>query len=239
MMFLKVIVVVDDDHPVKDLDTLLDALDNKVVIDKDLIILEGMVADSLAHTSPWENIHDKLIIDATEPAVGDPVKKIENKGVNESLVISVSALEGVIQSRMLGSSMMVITTETEGGPKPEISMEEPDEKLARSQREKILKIIDSIWSLEASKHLKWLFITDSDADLETDDWKRRLLWQLFCRFDVGRDLHFDEGRTRVAWDATAPIPSTEGPLPVRRWPAVTLHDPDLVSQVDAWLSERL
>ena len=65
------------------------------------------------------------------------------------------------------------------------------------------------------------------------------LWQLFCRFDVGRDLHFDEGRTRVAWDATAPIPSKEGPLPVRRWPAVTLHDPDLVSQVDAWLSERL
>ena len=239
MMFLKVIVVVDDDHPVKDLDALLSALDNKVVIDKDLIILEGMVADSLAHTSPWENIHDKLIIDATEPVVGDPVKNIENRGVNESLVISVSALEGVIQSRMLGSSMMVITTETEGGPKPEISMEEPDEKLARSQREKISKIIGSIWSLEASKQLKWLFITDSDADLEAEDWKRRLLWQLFCRFDVGRDLHFDEGRTRVAWDATAPIPSREGPLPVRRWPAVTLHDPDLVSQVDAWLSERL
>ena len=127
-----------------------------------------------------------MIIDATEPPVGDPVKNIENKGVNESLVISVSALEGVIQSRMLGSSMMVITTETEGGPKPEKSMEEPDEKLARSQREKISKIIDSIWSLEASKPLKWLFITDSDADLEAEDWKRRLLWQLFCRFDVGR-----------------------------------------------------
>ena len=35
----------------------------------------------------------------------------------------------------------------------------------------------------------------------------------FCRFDVGRDLHFDESRGRVNWDATVPIPSTEGPLP--------------------------
>ena len=46
-------------------------------------------------------------------------------------------------------------------------------------------IRDSIWGLEASKGLRWLFITDSDADLESEDWRRRLLWQLFCRFDVG------------------------------------------------------
>ena len=71
------------------------------------------------------------------------------------------------------------------------------------------------------------------------DWRRRLIWQLFCRFDVGRDLHFDDSRARVAWDATAPIPSEGGPLPVRRWPAVTLHDPELVQKIDSWLSKRL
>ena len=52
MMFLKVIIVVDEEHQVKDLEKLLDALHNKVNIPDDLVILEGMVADSLAHTSP-------------------------------------------------------------------------------------------------------------------------------------------------------------------------------------------
>ena len=239
MMFLKVVVVVDESHDVKDLDALLDALERKVSIPKDLIILEGMVADSLAHTSPWENIHDKLIIDATTPADGDPIGLVECDEVSKSLVISVSAIDGVVQARMLRPSMMVITTEIEGGPKPEESMEEGDEHLANQQREKVATILESIWNLGSSKNLKWLFITDTDADLEREGWKRRLLWQLFCRFDVGRDLHFDGSGARVAWDATAPIPSEEGPLPVRRWPAVTLHEAEMVSRVDSWLSKRL
>ncbi len=239
MMFLKVVVVVDESHEVKDLDALLDALERKVSIPKDLIILEGMVADSLAHTSPWENIHDKLIIDATTPADGDPIGLVECDEVSKSLVISVSAIDGVVQARMLRPSMMVITTEIEGGPKPEESMEEGDEHLANQQREKVATILESIWNLGSAKNLKWLFITDTDADLEREGWKRRLLWQLFCRFDVGRDLHFDGSGARVAWDATAPIPSEEGPLPVRRWPAVTLHEAEMVSRVDSWLSKRL
>ena len=239
MMFLKVVVVVDEDHVVKDLDSLLDALEMKVSIPGDLVTLEGMVADSLAHTSPWENIHDKLIIDATSPADGDPIDNVEVSPVSNSLVISASAIEGVVQARMLRPSMMVITTEIEGGPKPEESMEDADEHLAKLQREKIATIRDSIWGLEASIGLRWLFITDSDADLESEDWRRRLLWQLFCRFDVGRDLHFDDSRSRVAWDATAPIPSEGGTLPVRRWPAVTLHEPELVQRIDSWLSKRL
>ena len=239
MMFLKVVVVVDEDHVVKDLDSLLDALEMKVSIPGDLVTLEGMVADSLAPTSPWENIHDKLIIDATSPADGDPIEHVESPPVSNSLVISASAIEGVVQARMLRPSMMVITTEIEGGPKPEESMEDADEHLANLQRETIATIRDSIWGLEASNGLRWLFITDSDADLESEDWRRRLLWQLFCRFDVGRDLHFDDSMSRVAWDATAPIPSEGGPLPVRRWPAVTLHDPELVQRIDSWLSKRL
>tara|TARA_B100001094_G_C18112481_1_gene762021 strand:- start:162 stop:1409 length:1248 start_codon:yes stop_codon:yes gene_type:complete len=239
MMFLKVVVVVDEDHAVKNLDSLLDALELKVSIPDDLVTLKGMVADSLAHTSPWENIHDKLIIDATSPADGDPIGHVESPPVSNSLVISASAIEGVVQARMLRPSMMVITTEIQGGPRPEESMEDANENLAELQRETIAKIRDSIWGLEASKGLRWLFITDSDADLESDDWKRTLLWQLFCRFDVGRDLHFHESMSRVAWDATAPIPSEGGPLPVRRWPAVTLHDPELVQRIDSWLSKRL
>ncbi len=239
MMFLKVVVVVDKDHSVKNLESLLDALETKVSIPDDLVTLKGMVADSLAHTSPWENIHDKLIIDATSPLEGDPIGAAETSPVSKSLVISASAIDGVVQARMLRPSMMVITTDIEGGPRPEESMEEVNEHLADLQRKTVSSIRDSIWGLESSKGLRWLFITDSDANLESEDWRRRLLWQLFCRFDVGRDLHFDDSRTRVAWDATAPIPSEEGPLPVRRWPAVTLHDPELVQRIDSWLSKRL
>ncbi len=239
MMFLKVVVVVDDGHPVKDMEALLDALECKVNVPDDLVEIRGMVADTLAHTSPWENIHDKLIIDATTAAEGDPIERPKEGSIGNSLAISVSAIDGVAQARMLRPSMMVVTTDVEGGPRPEENMEEADENLASQQRERIASIRDSIWRLEASKDLRWLFITDSDADLEVEGWKRRLLWQLFCRFDVGRDLHFDKDRARVAWDATAPIPSNDGPLPVRRWPAVTLHDPELVSRVDDWLSQRL
>ena len=72
MMFQKVIVTVDEDHPVKDLDALLDALDYRVHIPNDLVFLRGMVADTLAHAAPWENIHDKLIIDATTTPDNDP-----------------------------------------------------------------------------------------------------------------------------------------------------------------------
>ena len=239
MMFLKVVVVVDENHQVKDLDALLDALEDKVSVPHDLVTLKGMVADSLAHTSPWENIHDKLIIDATTAMQNDPIGPVVKEPVGDSLAITVSALDGVVQARMLRPSMMVITTEVQGGPLPEESMEEENEQLANLQRQRISAIIDSIWKLEASKGLRWLFITDIDADLQDEDWKRRLLWQLFCRFDVSRDLHFDESKTKVAWDATAPIPSKEGPIPVRRWPAVTLHDPNLVRTVDEWLSQRL
>jgi len=116
-------------------------------------------------------------------------------------------------------------------------MERISEEGAARQREVIREICESIWSLEAAKNLRWLFITDDDAYLASEDWRRRMLWQLFCRFDVGRDLHFDDSGGRVAWDATAPIPSNKGPLPVRRWPGMTLHDPKVAERVDAWLAE--
>ena len=238
MMFLKTIVAVNPEHDAKDLDLLLDALDSKVEISEDLVVLPGMVADSLAHASPWENIHDKLLIDATSPVEGDPRSlRAPLVGCPDSLEVSASGIDGVVQARMLRSSMLVVTTDIEGGPSPSENVETDNEEGARMQREKICSIRDSIWSLEGSANLRWLFITDSDVDLSEDYWKRTLLWQFFCRFDVGRDLHFDSDRKRVCWDATAPIPSQGGPLPVRRWPGVTLHDPEVLNRVDTWLKE--
>ena len=239
MMFLKSIIAVDEDHNVKDLEALLKALDYNVRIPEDLIILDGMVADSLAHAAPWQNVHSKLIIDATTLTDNDPrANEPKMMGCPDSLAISASGVEGVTKAKMMASSMLVVTTNIEGGPRPETSMEEVNEEAAAAQREKIAKIRDDIWALESAKNLRWLFITDDDADLDDEHWRRRLLWQLFCRFEVSRDFHFDENKKRVAWDATAPIPSNEGPLPVRRWPAVTLHDPDVEEKVNNWMERE-
>ena len=117
-------------------------------------------------------------------------------------------------------------------------METFNEEGAAAQRKHIMNLRDTIWSLSGSENLRWLFITDDDADLQADGWRRKLLWQFFCRFDVARDLHFDENRSRLAWDATAPIPSNTGPHPVRRWPGVTLHDPEVEAKVEAWMKEN-
>jgi 4-hydroxy-3-polyprenylbenzoate decarboxylase len=239
MMFLKSIVAVDENHEVKDLNALLRVIDYNVRIPEDITILDGMVADTLAHAAPWENVHSKLIIDASTLSKNDPrVGEGKQMGCPDSLAVSASGVDEVVDGRMLGTSMLVVTTKIADGPMPEFSMEEVDEAGARAQREQIARIREEIWSLEAAKNLRWLFITDDDADLRADDWKRRLLWQLFCRFEVARDLHFDEARARIAWDATAPIPSLEGPLPVRRWPAVTLHDSEIEGRIDAWIEEN-
>ena len=239
MMFLKSIVACDPDHPVKDLEALLDALDSKVSIPHDIQVLEGQVADTLAHASPWQDVHSKVVIDASSPVASDPNSGLVlPNGPGDSVAEAASAIDGVAAVRMLRPAMMVVTTHIEGGPRADASMEEPNEEAAAAQRAHIARLRDEIWSLSEAKNLRWLFITDADADLTDPDWKRRLLWQLFCRFEVARDLHFDNARARLAWDATAPIPNTTGPHPVRRWPAVTLHDPEIETKVYAWLNEK-
>ena len=85
--------------------------------------------------------------------------------------------------------------------------------------------------MDSDKNLRWLFITNDDLDMTHTKARRRLLWQLTARFDVGRGLTFDEGRDRLCWDATTPIPSEEHG--VRRWPAVTLHDEETLAKVAA------
>ena len=45
-----------------------------------------------------------------------------------------------------------------------------------------------------------------------------------------RDFIVEDGR--IFWDATTPIPSLEGPTPVRRWPAITMHDPETLDAIE-------
>ena len=58
-----------------------------------------------------------------------------------------------------------------------------------------------------------------------------LLWQLTSRFEVSRGLTFDEGKNRLCWDATIPIPSDE--YGVRRWPAITLHSQETLDKLNS------
>ena len=99
-MFLKSIIACDPEHPVKDLDALLDVLDSRVDISGDVQVLKGQVADSLAHASPHLNVHDKVMIDASSPTNDDPMFGLTiPDGPGESLIDSVSQIEGSYSSQ--------------------------------------------------------------------------------------------------------------------------------------------
>jgi hypothetical protein len=248
MMFLKAIITVDPDQNPKDLEALLDALNDKVEIANDVIVLEGMVADSLDASSPYENVHDKLIIDATTIPGRDPRSDNEplegsfkqdtpkwRQGLVESdkftEVELVKQIPEVTGARMLRDNILVITTNIEGTPSPKTGSETFDNAAEGARIARISQLKSSIWQLDSKKCLRWLFITNDDMDLNCKKARRRLLWQLTSRFDVGRGLFFDHERQRLCWDATTPIPSdTHG---VRRWPAITLHSDETLEKVAA------
>ncbi len=274
LMFSKISVAVDSTHQVKDLNALLDVLDQKVDPYSDLITVPGLVADTLDASSPWENVHDKLLIDATTLPTADPRKGgfgvprgtsfdstpdwrrglIEAAGVSVEFCAKVRALDSVSEVLQLRPSMLVITTNIDDTPSPITGMEailDPSSwavqvEASRAQRQKIFQLMNSIWQLEGSENLRWLFITDNDVKLHSAGVNRKLLWQLTVRFDVGRDLHFDSGKRRVCWDATTPIPhpgrqalqdagqqiSALDPIyPIRSWPALTLHNAATLTKV--------
>ena len=248
MMFLKVIIAVDPEHNPKDLEALLDALNDKVEISQDVIILDGMVADSLDASSPYENVHSKLIIDATTIPERDPRSPSEplegsfkqntpewRQGLTESAKFSqiekVKQLDLVSDARMLRDNILVVTTGIAGTPSVETGSDESKNGHESARIERISQLKNSIWQLDSEKSLRWLFITNDDMDLNCVKARRRLLWQLTSRFDVGRGLFFDENRQRLCWDATTPIPSEEHG--VRRWPAITLHSDETLEKVAA------
>lgn len=247
MMFLKIIVATDEDP--KNLESLLDVLNDRVDPTSDLTILDGMVSDSLELASTFENVHSKLIIDATrippeDPRSGKPPLEgsfseetpawrrgeEEPPGISEHMLAEILSLDDVEDTRLLRSSMLVVTTNIVDSPDPRVGAQWPNEEAAAIQREKIIQLRKSIWQLDNDNQLRWLFITDNDLDLHGEGAKRRLLWQLTSRFAVERDLTVEGGR--ICWDATTPIPSVEGPTPVRRWPAVTMHDPSTLESIE-------
>jgi len=248
MMFLKIIIAVDPEHNPKDLEALLDALNDKVEISQDVIILDGMVADSLDAASPYENVHSKLIIDATTIPLRDPRSPSDplegsfkqstpqwRQGLTESAKFSqidkVRELDMVSDARMLRDNILVVTTNITGTPSPKTGSDDFQNDNESTRIDRISQLKNSIWQLDSEKSLRWLFITNDDMDLNCVKARRRLLWQLTSRFDVGRGLFFDESRQRLCWDATTPIPSDEHG--VRRWPAITLHSDETLEKVAA------
>ena len=248
MMFLKAIITVDPDQNPKDLEALLDALNDKVEIANDVIVLNGMVADSLDAASPFENVHDKLIIDATTIPQRDPRSDNEplegsfkqetpkwRQGITESDIFTdielVKEIPEVTDARMLRNNILVVTTKIDGTPSPKIGLEEFNDIAEGTRIERISQLKNSIWQLDSKKCLRWLFITNDDMDLHCIKARRRLLWQLTSRFDVGRGLFFDDERQRLCWDATTPIPSEK--YGVRRWPANTLHSDETLEKVSS------
>ena len=246
MMFLKTMIAIDEQQNPKDLEALLDALNDKVDIATDVIILDGMVADSLEAASPYENVHSKLLIDATTLAAADPRSPnppLEGsfrqetpawrQGKAESPSFEsfeeVKALNGVADARMLRGSIMVVTLDVDGTPTPEDGCDVSNNDAEQARRDKINQLRNSIWQLDKDSSLRWLFFTNNDMDLHCAKARRRLLWQLTSRFDVGRGLTFDSQRSRLCWDATTPIPSEQHG--VRRWPSITLHSPETLEKV--------
>ena len=149
-------------------------------------------------------------------------------GISESLVEEIRSLPEVEDCRLLRSSMLVVTTRIEGSPEPRVGMQWPSEEYSAAQASKISQLRKSIWQLDSEKRLRWLFITDNDLNLHGNGAKRRLLWQLTSRFTVERDLTIEDGR--ICWDATTPIPSEE--RMIRRWPAITMHDPETLEAIE-------
>ena len=246
MMFLKTIITVDGNQNPKDLEALLDALNDKVEIKNDIIVLEGMVADSLDAASPFENVHDKLIIDATTIPSKDPRSNDEplegsfkqetpawRQGLESSPaftnIAKIKELADVSDARMLRDNMLVVTTNIDSTPSPLTGQNESDDAAEDNRIAQISQLKNSIWQLDNSKSIRWLFITNDDLDLNCKKARRRLLWQLTSRFDVGRGLFFDENKTRLCWDATTPIPSSK--FGVRRWPAITLHSDETLEKL--------
>jgi len=246
MMFLKSMIVVDPDQDPKDLEALLDAMNNNVHIATDIIVLDGMVADSLEAASPYENVHSKILIDATTLTERDPRSSNEplegsykqivpawRQGLEAPPVFdnldAVLGLEDVSDARMLRDSMLVVTTNIPDSPSPRDGSSSSNDDGETARREKILQLRNQIWQLKSSENLRWLFITNDDLDLHCEKARRRLLWQLTSRFDVGRGLTFDDQKERMCWDATTPIPSSEHG--VRRWPAITMHSDETLEAI--------
>ncbi|HIL65681.1 MAG TPA: UbiD family decarboxylase, partial [Candidatus Poseidoniales archaeon] len=180
MMFLKIIVATDEDP--SDLDALLDVLNERVDPNSDITILDGMVADALEPASTYENLHSKMIIDATKivgsdprsgsPLEGSPVEAApawrlgaeDSPGLSDTVIEEIKKLDDIEDCRMLRSSMLVVSVNIENQPDARVGAQWPNDKARANQIEKINQLRKSIWQLDSEKRLRWLFIIDNDLD---------------------------------------------------------------------------
>jgi 4-hydroxy-3-polyprenylbenzoate decarboxylase len=65
LMFLKFVVVVDDDIDIRNMSEVIWAVATRVDPGRDVLIIPGAVTDSLDHASPLPNVGSKMGIDAT------------------------------------------------------------------------------------------------------------------------------------------------------------------------------
>ena len=155
-MFLKILIATDEDP--SDLESLLDVLNDRVDPNSDITIIDGMVGDSLEPASTFENVHSKLIIDATklvaaDPRSGNPLEgsfvedcppwrkgEEEAPGISESLVAEIKNLEGVEDALLMRNSMLIVTVEIEGRPEPRTGAQWPNEENAEAQRLSLIHI---------------------------------------------------------------------------------------------------
>ena len=160
-----------------------------------------MVADSLDASSPYENVHSKLIIDATTIPQRDPRSPSEplegsfkqntpewRQGLTESAkfrqIDKVKQLDLVSDARMLRDNILVVTTNIAGTPSPKTGSDESHNDNESARLERISQLKNSIWQLDSKKSLRWLFITNDDMDLNCVKARRRLLWQLTSRLSL-------------------------------------------------------
>ena len=147
MMFLKVMAAVGWIEAPEKSRAFLDALNDKVDPKEDLILLPGMVADSLDPASPYENVQMKLLIDATTLPESDPRSASD---VLPEVLWVVTLLNGAVardrtwvgiigctgrprppgewnKPDSLRPSILVVTTRIHGSPSPRTGMMEADE----------------------------------------------------------------------------------------------------------------
>ncbi|HKY60661.1 MAG TPA: UbiD family decarboxylase [Gemmatimonadota bacterium] len=232
----KVAIVVDEDVPPDDWGAVLEAFRRTWAASTDTLLLPGVPLDTLDFTSFTMNLGSKLILDCTrgsggisgdEPPVpsrgpagldelpGGPDAPFEEPHEADARVESWRAFGGSAGGGSsdprdaAGAALLVVRVRARDGR----AGREAAEHLARSPR---------------LGRIKWAAVVSDDVPL--DD-RTLLLWGIFTRFDVARDVVFSEMRLDGAWPrytGRMAIDATWKP----GYPDPIEMDPDVVRLVD-------
>ena len=118
------------------------------------------------------------------------------------------AVDDISQYRWLRPSMLVITTNVRGTFRT-VNTDEVNGSAAAVQRTKISQLMNSIWQLDNSNNIRWLFITD-DSAISKPMMQCVHCFGSYFRFEVGvicTSLMTEDESVGMQ----SPIPSIEGP----------------------------